>query len=82
MNRYVKWVFIAVLLIIAIIFPFFANGFMVSAVMQAYLWAFLAFGWDVIGGYGGQLSLGHAAFMGIGAYTSTILLESYASHHG
>ncbi len=77
MNRYVKWVFIAILFIIAIIFPFFANDFMVSAVMQAYLWAFLAFGWDVIGGYGGQFSLGHAAFMGIGAYTSTILLESY-----
>lgn len=73
----VKWLIIAVLLVVALAFPLFADEFMVSILMQAYLWAFLAMSWDVIGGYGGQFSLGHAAFMGIGAYTSTILLESY-----
>lgn len=30
--------------------------------------------WNVLGGYAGQVSLGHAAFYGIGAYTSTQLL--------
>lgn len=30
--------------------------------------------WNLIGGYAGQISLGHAAFYGIGAYTSTLLL--------
>jgi branched-chain amino acid transport system permease protein len=29
--------------------------------------------WNIVGGYAGQISLGHAAFFGIGAYTSTIL---------
>jgi branched-chain amino acid transport system permease protein len=29
--------------------------------------------WNLVGGYAGQLSLGHAAFFGIGAYTSTLL---------
>jgi branched-chain amino acid transport system permease protein len=29
--------------------------------------------WNIVGGFGGQLSLGHSAFFGIGAYTSTIL---------
>ncbi len=72
-----KWVIVAILLLLALIFPMFADEFMVSILMQAYLWAFLAMSWDVIGGYGGQFSLGHAAFIALGAYTSTILLESY-----
>jgi branched-chain amino acid transport system permease protein len=33
----------------------------------------LASAWNLIGGFGGQLSVGHAAFFGIGCYTSTIL---------
>src|SRR4029450_12957179 len=30
--------------------------------------------WNVLGGHAGQFSFGHAAFFGIGAYTSTLLL--------
>src|SRR2546428_12662195 len=30
--------------------------------------------WNMVGGYAGQWSLGHAAFFGVGAYTSTLLL--------
>ncbi len=33
--------------------------------------------WNMIGGYAGQASLGHAAFFGIGAYTSTLLLLKF-----
>jgi branched-chain amino acid transport system permease protein len=33
--------------------------------------------WNILGGYAGQVSLGHAAFYGIGAYTSTQLLLQY-----
>jgi branched-chain amino acid transport system permease protein len=33
--------------------------------------------WNILGGYAGQVSLGHAAFYGIGAYTSTKLLLAF-----
>jgi branched-chain amino acid transport system permease protein len=33
--------------------------------------------WNVIGGYCGQYSVGHAAYFGIGAYTTMMLLEIY-----
>jgi branched-chain amino acid transport system permease protein len=33
--------------------------------------------WNVLGGYAGQLSLGHAAYFGIGAYATMMLLELY-----
>jgi branched-chain amino acid transport system permease protein len=33
--------------------------------------------WNLLGGYAGQVSLGHAAFYGLGAYTSTLLLVKF-----
>jgi branched-chain amino acid transport system permease protein len=40
------------------------------------LFAALATSWDLIGGWAGQLSLGHAAFIGLGAYTFTLLTRA------
>ncbi len=37
-----------------------------------FFFAFMSQAWNIIGGFAGQLSLGHAAFFGIGAYVSTI----------
>lgn len=37
------------------------------------LWASLATAWNISAGFAGGLSLGHAAFFGVGAYTSTLL---------
>src|SRR5476649_758047 len=34
-------------------------------------------GWNVLGGYGGQYSFGHAAFFGTGAYATAILQVRY-----
>ena len=45
--------------------------------IQIYIWilffAMCATAWNIIGGFAGQYSFGHAAFLGIGAYTSTLL---------
>ncbi|MDP6585434.1 MAG: hypothetical protein QF535_12325, partial [Anaerolineales bacterium] len=38
-----------------------------------FLYATLGHGWNILGGYAGQSSIGHGLFFGIGAYTSTIL---------
>lgn len=40
-------------------------------------YAYLTLSWNIVGGFAGQLSLGHAAFTGIGAYTSTILFAQF-----
>lgn len=42
-----------------------------------YLYAYLTTSWNLVGGFAGVLPLGHAAFVGIGAYTSTVLLLQY-----
>lgn len=39
-----------------------------------FLYATLGHGWNVLGGFAGQTSIGHGMFFGLGAYTSTLLL--------
>lgn len=38
-----------------------------------FLYAMLGHGWNILGGYAGQISVGHGLFFGLGAYTSTVL---------
>jgi len=54
-----------------------SNRYAVDIMIRTFLWAGLALAWNIAGGYAGLISLGHAAFFGIGAYTSTILLLNY-----
>ena len=39
--------------------------------------AFIGQSWNIAGGFAGQTSFGHAAFFGVGAYTSTVLHVSH-----
>jgi branched-chain amino acid transport system permease protein len=43
-------------------------------VILIFWYATLGTSWSLVGGYGGMHSIGHAAFVGVGAYTSTLLL--------
>jgi branched-chain amino acid transport system permease protein len=49
------------------------QNLMVLALMAAQL----GVSWNIVGGYAGQVSLGHVAFYGVGAYTSTLLLVHF-----
>lgn len=51
----------------------FRDAFTLGMVTLAFLGAASSLAWNLSGGYAGQLSLGHSAFFGIGAYTSTLL---------
>ncbi|MCK6210064.1 branched-chain amino acid ABC transporter permease [Georgenia sp. EYE_87] len=46
-------------------------------IVMTLIWACLATAWNVVGGFAGQISLGHAGFFGIGAYASTLLYIDY-----
>jgi branched-chain amino acid transport system permease protein len=47
----------------------------VSIFTLIFFYAFLGQAWNILGGYAGQLSAGHAAFVGVGAYTSAVLAQ-------
>src|SRR5689334_15745612 len=38
------------------------------------IWAAMGLSWNILSGYSGLISFGHAAFFGLGAYTVTLLL--------
>jgi branched-chain amino acid transport system permease protein len=46
------------------------HPFVLSIATQAVIWALLAASWDLLSGYTGQVSFGHAGFFALGAYTA------------
>jgi branched-chain amino acid transport system permease protein len=49
------------------------SSFGLDILIRILLFAFIGTAWNLLGGYAKQFSLGHAAFFGLGAYTSTLL---------
>jgi branched-chain amino acid transport system permease protein len=54
--------------------PPLVSPYVLHILVLVLFFAFLGVAWNLLGGYAGQFSFGHAAFFGIGAYTSTLLL--------
>src|SRR5215510_508960 len=50
-----------------------SSGVWLNALMMTLYGALLALAWNLLGGFGGQFSFGHALFFGSGAYASTVL---------
>jgi branched-chain amino acid transport system permease protein len=50
------------------------NDFYLDGLILIFIWGAFAGAWNILAGYAGMMSLGHNAFFGIGAYTSTLLL--------
>ena len=70
----VPWKLHLAVLAVAIAFPFvFPSNFMVNFGVLALFYAFIGQSWNISGGFAGQLSFGHVAFFGVGAYASTIV---------
>ncbi len=49
------------------------SNFALDILIRILLFAFIGTSWNLLGGYAKQFSLGHAAFFGLGAYTSSLL---------
>jgi branched-chain amino acid transport system permease protein len=62
----------AIALLLAI--PFLTeNQFLLHLGITVLLWTVLGIAWNLLGGYAGQVSFGHATFFGVGAYATMIL---------
>jgi branched-chain amino acid transport system permease protein len=69
-----SWWLHLLLLAIALVFPVvFSSPFMVNFGVLALFYAFIGQSWNIAGGFAGQLSFGHVAFFGVGAYASTMV---------
>lgn len=80
-NRYLELrrndgIWLTLLLLLVLLAPQATrNDYYLNLMVLALLYAGLASAWNIVGGIAGQFSLGHTAFFGIGAYTSTVLFN-------
>jgi len=73
-----RWGFGVMLVLAFLVIPFTASDYWLSSIMiQFYCFSLAALGLNFLTGYAGQISLGHAAFMAVGAYASLILYGRY-----
>ena len=54
-----------------------ANAYWLRVVNMILLYSIIAVSINLIGGYGGELAMGHACYAGVGAYTTAILATQY-----
>jgi len=72
-----RYTIIAIVLIFYLIFPLLANEYMLNLVGMIGIACLGAIGLNILTGFTGQISIGHAAFMMVGAYTAAILNTRY-----
>jgi branched-chain amino acid transport system permease protein len=72
-SLFVKF-WLGMLFLFLVVFPFVANAYLLYVANMIGFAIIAAIGLNLLTGFTGQISLGHAAFVGVGAYTSAILV--------
>ncbi len=71
-TRFVKF-WLGLFALFLVLFPYLADSYLIYLINISMISIIAALGLNILTGYTGQISLGHAAFLAIGAYTSGIL---------
>jgi len=66
-------VLLAALLAVLLAAPHFANDYLLTVLTLILYFAYVGQAWNIMMGFAGQLSLGHAIYVGLGAYTAAAL---------
>lgn len=75
MNGFLKkHLLIAATLLFLLVLPLFSSEYVMVIAMQIFIWGVFAISYDLLIGYSGIVSFGHAMFFGTGAYASALLV--------
>jgi branched-chain amino acid transport system permease protein len=77
-----KWIGVALLAGSLLLPPLFAGDFYVNLASQILIAAVFALSLNLLVGFGGMTSLGHASYLGVAAYISALLTSRYGFGHG
>ena len=77
MSRYLAWLFVAVLASVPL---WLTDFYLLHILITTGIFIIAAMSLNLLLGYTGQLSLGHVAFFGIGAYTSALVSLGFEVH--
>jgi branched-chain amino acid transport system permease protein len=77
-----RWVVAGVFLLVLALLPLGRSvigsyNYVIQLVMNALMWVAMASSWNILGGYAGYISLGHAVFLGVGGYVAAVPLYYY-----
>jgi branched-chain amino acid transport system permease protein len=72
-----SWIGIAALLLALIAAPLVANDYLLTILILILYFAYVGQAWNIMMGFAGQLSLGHAIYVGLGGYTAAALYVHY-----
>ena len=78
MKRTILWgiIFAVGLILLPFVYP---SMFLINLLTQILIMGLFATSLNLLVGYTGMVSFGHAAFFGVGAYTAGIILQKYSS---
>jgi branched-chain amino acid transport system permease protein len=68
---------LGVLLAVLILAPLFAGDYLLTVLILILYFAYIGQAWNIMMGFAGQLSLGHALYVGLGAYTTAALFVHF-----
>ena len=68
---------LALFVVLAVV-PVLADRYVLSVMIMVLFLAFVGLAWNIMMGFCGQLSLGHALYVGLGAYTAAALYQHFA----
>lgn len=71
------YLLLAAVFIILMALPLFLDNYALGIFVMIFFWAYVGQSWNVLTGYTGHISLGHALYIGIGAYATTFLAQTF-----
>ena len=71
------YLLLAAVFVILILLPLFLDNYALGIFVMIFFWAYVGQSWNVLTGYTGHISLGHALYVGIGAYATTFLAQTF-----
>jgi len=77
-----KWIAGVLFAAVALTLPFYAGDFYINLASQIFIAAIFALSLNLMVGFGGMTSLGHASYLGVAAYLSALLTSRYGFDHG
>jgi branched-chain amino acid transport system permease protein len=66
-------IMLGIVLACFIVAPFYANDYVLTVLIVILYFAYTGLAWNILMGFAGQLSLGHALYVGLGAYAAAAL---------
>jgi branched-chain amino acid transport system permease protein len=70
LKDFLPWLVLAVLALVPLVQR---NPYILHMMIMVFIWVCLGQSWNLLGGYTGQVSFGHASFYGVGAYSAGLL---------